>query len=146
MLLRLTVLTFAFITLSEVLSYGQTTGEERALLPFNATDAMIIQRNILLRDLVESDPRLVKAIVDRSRVQRNNHLIAGLDPKQNPDLVGLDNAAEVNPEWLALLQQAQDEIRGRTPLKKPRTRSPEGSLEFIEMMKKAKEAKEGQQK
>jgi hypothetical protein len=115
---------------------------DHAPMRFDAADAWLIQRNRLLRDLVSIDPRLAKSIADLSKRRHNDHPVDGVDPTQNPDLVGSDRTVTATPEWSDLLGRAKTELHGITRAGKPATRSPEGSLEFIEMVKKAKEAKE----
>jgi hypothetical protein len=137
---------FIFIVLVPLLAASSLQAgplkNDQGLMRFDTFDARLIRRNRLLRDLVAIDPWLVRTIIDLSQSQRNNHPVDGVDPVQNPDLVGPDQTMSVKTEWSDLLSHAQDELQGAARASRPRTRSPEGSLEFLDMLKKAKEAKD----
>jgi hypothetical protein len=107
----------------------------------DAVDARLIQRNSLLRELVGIDPGLVKTIVMLIRLERNFHPVDGIDAKRNPDLVGSNKASQTTTEWYELLTRAQAESLRSVRQGIPKMQSPEGSLEFIEMVRKARESK-----
>lgn len=110
---------------------------------FTAADTRIIQRNELLRDIIDSDPWLTRRILDLMEQMRSGALREGVDATKNPDLSGAVRTAEGSVEWLELLKRARAKKDAR---EKDHAvggaRSAEGSVELIEMMKKAKAAKD----
>jgi hypothetical protein len=115
---------------------------------FTAAETSTVGRNELLRALIETDPWLVRQILD-AVAQRNppggdefvNDALAGIDRKKNPDIVSATRSAAASVEWITLLRRARDEKA--TAQGKPSGRSAKGSVEMLEALKQAKKEKGG---
>jgi hypothetical protein len=109
-------------------THAQTLAQLSQPLHFSEQDARFIQRNKLLRDLVAMNPSLIRQTLDLIESGTAFPAIDGINAEENPDLFRKESA------------------NAAAPAAKPRTRSAEGSIELIEMLRKAKEAKEATQK
>jgi hypothetical protein len=102
---------------------GISTPAQAGIAPvFNAVEQQLIQRNELLRDLAKSDPRLVRRILDI--IEK-----AGAEPRRDglsPAPAGVDPARNPDIEHV-----------GRTA---------EGSLEWFELLKRARAEKDEREK
>jgi hypothetical protein len=142
----------ALLALSE-LSFSTAQAELLAVASgapvFSDADVTVIARNELLFTIVESDPWLVRRILDaieRASEGRNraNSASSEVDPVRNPGLARSNRSADSSVEWIELLKlaRAEKEARRKAADAAQSGRSAEGSIELIEMMKRIKAAKD----
>jgi hypothetical protein len=140
----------ALLALSELsfsTAQAELMGVPSGVPIFSDADVTVIARNELLVAIVDSDPWLVRRILDavgRASAQyRANAASNELDPLRNPDLARTDRSADGSVEWIELLKlaRAEKEARGKADPAQS-GRSAEGSIELIEMMKRIKAAKD----
>jgi hypothetical protein len=134
----------SFATGETAKSAGSSTIQDQ--LFFEHAELKIIQKNQFLSVLHPIDQKPTKAIIDTTSIKRNTHPRAGIDLRLNPDLVGSDSKGRVSPEWISLLDRAKAKLNEVKRSNSKAPRSAEGSIEFIEMLRKAKEAKEAPSK
>jgi hypothetical protein len=112
---------------------------------FTAEETQTIARNELLRGIVQADPWLVRCMLDMmprpgaglGRAAADPD--AGVDPAADPDLAIAPRDAQGVVEWNSLIKRAKVEKERRENAPDSNlTRSSEGTLEMIEMMRKAK--------
>jgi hypothetical protein len=147
--MRLEALLCALVILADPWSMARAdlVGHPAGPPPFSAADTEIINRNELLRAIAESDPWLVRHILDLMMQRRGNAPAEGVDPAKNPDLAAATRTAEGSVEWFELLKRARAEKEARGKDSSAMSgRSAEGSVELIEMMKRAKALKDAGRK
>jgi hypothetical protein len=119
---------------------------------FSAAETGTVGRNELLRALIETDPWLVRQILDAiaERSAKNSdefvaRALDGIDRAKNPDIVSSTRTAAASVEWINLLRRARDEKEaiGGQPKDESGERSAKGSVELLEVLKQAKKEKEG---
>jgi hypothetical protein len=126
--------------------------QDTASLPrFSSAETRTVGRNELLRVLIETDPWLVRQILD-ARAERSannsNEFIAraldGINRAKNPDIVSSTRTAAASIEWINLLRRAREEKEaiGNRSKHEPNGRSAKGSVELLEVLKQAKKEKE----
>jgi hypothetical protein len=139
------------LVLSQLSSPGTAQSRDSSTSPrFSASETRTVGRNELLRVLIETDPWLVREILD-AVAERNAkssddfvaRALGGIDRGKNPDIVSATRTAAASLEWIELLRRARAEneaIRGK-PRFEPGGRSAQGSVEFFEMLKRGKQEK-----
>lgn len=145
--MRYEALIAAVLVLSPVTASPAAPPADNVAPPqFTAAENLTIDRNELLRSLRETDPRLVREILDavarRSAANSDdfvNKALDGIDRAKNPDLVAVTRTAAASVEWITLLRRARDEKAAG----KPAVRSAKGSVELLEALKQAKKEKGG---
>jgi hypothetical protein len=143
--MRFETLIAALLMLSQASSSATAEPRNGSSCPqFSGAETRTVGRNELLQVLIESDPWLVRQILDAvaQRTVRNSdafvaRALDGIDRKKNPDIVSATRTAAASIEWIGLLRQA----RAEKEAVQPPWRSAEGSVELIEMLKRAKQEK-----
>jgi hypothetical protein len=116
---------------------------------FSAEETTTIARNELLRDIIEADPWLVRRMLDimshpgPSSARAVADPAASVDPETDPDLTISPRDVQGVVEWNSLVKRAKAEKERRD--KDPGatlTRSSEGTLEMLDMMRQARIRKE----
>ncbi len=147
----------AVLILSQVAASSAATAEPRdnatsatvntASPQFSAAETGIVGRNEILRTLIETDPWLVREILD-ALAQRSardaafdGDAFVGNALYTGAEAADPGRSAAASVEWLALLRQVKDEkAKGD---KQTSGRSAKGSVELLESLKKAKKEKGG---
>ena len=119
-------------------THAQDRSEVVQPLRFSAKDQRLIQRNQLLRELVPDDPIIVRKILNLLTDRSSAEIAPGRGA--NPDLLDLNR--DFPKELSDMVVLAQSMMDQRTAKTHRTSRSPEGSIEYIEMMKRAKAAKD----
>ena len=133
----------ALVVLSQIV--GPAYAELQATPPhFRAKEARVIGRNELLRAIIEQDPWLVRRLLDvmeEGRTHRSDEVFA-------PTLEGIDRAK--NPDIVSSERTAAGSVEWIELLRRARdakatvknsARSAQGSVEFLEMLRRANGAK-----
>jgi hypothetical protein len=118
---------------------------------FNTAETRTVGRNELLRALIETDPWLVRqilnALAERS-AKNGDEFVAraldGINRTKNPDIVSSTRTAAASIELINLLRRAREEKEaiGSKSKHEPNGRSAKGSIELLEVLKQAKKEKE----
>jgi hypothetical protein len=126
--------------------------QDSASMPhFSGGETRTVNRNELLRALIETDPWLVRQILDaltERSVNNSDEFVAraldGINRAKNPDIVSSTRTAAASIEWINLLRRARDEREaiGGKPKQEPDGRSAKGSIELLEALRQAKKEKE----
>jgi hypothetical protein len=148
--MRFEPLIAAVLVLSQASSAAAEPRNDSSSPQFSAAEIRTVDRNELLRALIEADPGLVRDILDavaQRNVKNSNAFVAraldGIDRAKNPDIVSATRTARASIEWIDLLRRARAEkeaIRRGIKLE-PAWRTAAGSVELIEMLKRAKQEK-----
>ena len=110
---------------------------------FSAQETQTIARNELLRDIVQADPWLVRHMLDLISRRAKPGRAQGLGEATNPDLAVTPRDPQGVVEWNALIKRAKAEKAQRAKAIEPgSTRSSEGSVEMLDMMRRAKARKD----
>jgi hypothetical protein len=148
--MRFESLIAAVLVLSQVSSLAMAEPRDSSTSPrFSATETRTVGRNELLRALIETDPWLVRQILDavaERNAKNSNEFVAraldGIDRTKNPDIVSSTRTAAASVEWIELLRRARAEKEAiRKPKFESSGRSAQGSVEFFEMLKRVKQEK-----
>lgn len=115
---------------------------------FNAAETRMIDRNELLRAIVEGDPWLVRRILDlvaqenpKVSAEPSAAALDGIDRSGNPDIASSARSAAGSVEWIELLRRARTEKEELQNRAEGTERSAQGSVEFFEMLRRAQGAK-----
>jgi hypothetical protein len=148
--MRIETVIAAVLVLSQI---SAAEAQESSTSPqFSAAETRTVGRNELLRALIDTDPWLVRQILDAvaERSAKNSdefvaRALDGIDRAKNPDIVSSTRTAAASVEWINLLRQARDEKEAirRKPKHESGERSAKGSVELLEVLKQAKKEKEG---
>ncbi len=138
------------IVVSTFILMGCVTTDARADIVaapnFTAQETQTIVRNELLRDIVQADPWLVRRLLDlipHSSADRGQPTAVAVDTTTNPDLTASPRDVLGSVEWIGLIKKAKAEKDQRVKAAEPiQSRSAEGTIEMIEMMRQAKLRKE----
>src|SRR5258707_644013 len=142
--MRFESLIVAMLMLSQIPSAAAEPRDPSAPPQFSNTEIRTVGRNELLRELIEYDPWLVRQILD-AVVQRN---AKNSDEFVARALDGINRAK--NPDIVSSTRTAAASIewiellrraRDEKEAMRKRPKSAEGSVELIEMLKRAKRAK-----
>jgi hypothetical protein len=116
---------------------------------FTAEETTTVARNALLRDIIEADPWLVRRMLDimshpgPSSARAVADRAASVDPASDPDLAISPRDVQGVVEWNSLVKRAKAEKERRDKdAGAALTRSSEGTLEMIDMMRQARIRKE----
>jgi hypothetical protein len=149
--MRLETLIAAMLVLSQLPSSATAEPNNGSSCPqFSAPETRIVGRNELLRALIESDPWLVRQILDavaQPKARNSDDFLAraleGIDRAKNPDIVSATRTADASIEWIDLLRRARAEKKAdqKGINCEPAWRTAAGSVELIEMLKRAKQEK-----
>lgn len=153
--MRLETLIAAVLLLSQVpsLATAEPNNSSSSCPQFSAAETSTVGRNELLRVLIESDPWLVRQILDavaQPKVRNSDDFVAraldGIDRVKNPDLASATRTARSSIEWIQLLRKARAEKEAdqKGINCEPAWRTAAGSVELIEMLKRAKQEKPAQ--
>src|SRR5215467_1692250 len=136
--MRFEALIAAVLVLSQVSSAATAAPRDGATFPrFSASEARTVGRNELLRALIETDPWLVRqilnAVAERSPKNSDEFVaraLNGIDRAKNPDIVSSTRTAAASVEWINLLRRARDEKEtiGRKAKHESSERSAKGSV------------------
>lgn len=147
----------AVLILSQVAASSAATAETRdnatsatvnaASPQFSAAETGIVGRNEILRTLIETDPWLVREILDAiaqhgardAAFDGDAFVGTALYTGNGAEAADPGRSAAASVEWLALLRQVKDEKATRD--KQTSSRSAKGSVELLESLKKAKKEK-----
>ncbi len=164
--MRYEALITAVLVLSQIAASPASAapGDGSAAPQFTAAETSTVGRNELLRALIETDPWLVRRILDAvaGRDAADGDAVGGPAFMSNAFYTGAAPSADIAPgrtdaasaEWLSLLRQVRDEKtkthHGRTHHNKTAhshtghsDRSAKGSLDLLETLKKARKEKGG---
>jgi hypothetical protein len=116
---------------------------------FSANESTTVAHNALLRDIIEVDPWLVRRMLDimshpgASSARTTADSAENVDPATDPDLAISPRDVQGVVEWNSLIKRAKaaKERRDKDP-GATLTRSSEGTLEMIDMMRQARIRKE----
>lgn len=165
--MRYEALITAVLVLSQIAASPASAahGDGSAPPQFTAAETSTVGRNELLRALIETDPWLVRRILDAvaGRDAADGDAFDGPAFMSNALYTGAAPSADIAPgrtdaasaEWLSLLRQVRDE-KTKTQHDKTRhnrtahhhtghsdNRSAKGSLDLLETLKKARKEKGG---
>jgi hypothetical protein len=146
--MRFETLIAAVLVLSQVAAPVAAQPRDNAASPqFSAAETQTVNRNELLRALIDTDPWLVREILDAvaGRDAKNSEeflaqALDGIDRATNPDIVSSTRDAAASLEWINLLRRARKEkeaIQG----KQLTGRSAKGSIELLEVLRQAQKEK-----
>jgi hypothetical protein len=148
---RLETLIAASLVLSFCATATAETRDSSASPQFSAAETGTVGRNELLRTLIETDPWLVRQILDaiaeRSATNSDEFVaraLDGIDRANNPDLVSSTRTASASIDWINLLRRAREEkeaLRSK-PRQESIERSAKGSVELLEVLKQARKEKD----
>jgi hypothetical protein len=149
--MRFETLMAAVLVLSQVPSVATAEPNNGSSCPqFSAAETRTVGRNELLRMLIESDPWLVRQILDavaQPKARNSDRFVAraldGIDRTKNPDIASATRTADASIEWIDLLRRARAEKEAdqKGINCEPAWRTAAGSVELIEMLKRAKQEK-----
>jgi hypothetical protein len=149
--MRIETVIAAVLVLSQISAAAAAEPHSSASPQFSAAETGTVGRNELLRALIETDPWLVRQILDAvaERSAKNSdefvaRALDGIDRVKNPDIVSSTRTAAASVEWINLLRRARDEKEAirRKPKHESGERSAKGSVELLELLKQAKKEKE----
>lgn len=118
---------------------------------FSTAETRTVGRNELLRALIETDPWLVRQILDALAERSANNsdefvarALHGINRTKNPDIVSSTRTAAASIEWINMLRRAREEKEaiGNKSKHEPNGHSAKGSIELLEVLKQAKKEKE----
>lgn len=145
--MRYEALIAAVLVLSQISAAAAEQPDNAPSPRFTAAETHTIGRNELLNALVESDPWLVREILDAvaQRSTKNSddfvaRALDGINRAKNPDLVSSTRTAAASLEWINLLRRARDEKKAADS--KASGRSAKGSMELFSVLSQAKKEKE----
>jgi hypothetical protein len=147
--MRLEAVIAAVLVLSVCAPAMAESRDSTASPQFSAAEARTVARNELLRALLETDPWLVREILDAAadRPAKNGDefvALEGITPTKHPDIASSTRTAAASAEWISLLRRARVEreaIHSR-PKHDSSGRSAKASVELLEVLKQAKKEKE----
>ena len=149
--MRLEAVIAAVLVLSVCTPAMAESRDSTASPQFSAAEARTVARNELLRTLLETDPWLVRQILDAAadRPRKNiDEFVAraldGINQTQHPDVASSTRTAAASAEWINLLRRARAERETiQSKLKHDSSgRSAKASVELLEVLKQAKKEKE----
>ena len=116
---------------------------------FSAAENRTVGRNELLRALIETDPWLVREILDaiaqRDATYGDDFVSSAFEGGRrtgNSDAAATTKTAAASVEWITLLRRVRDE-KATHASQQPTRRSAKGSVELLETLKKARKDKGG---
>jgi hypothetical protein len=149
--MRYEALIAAVLVLSQVGASPAEPRDNAAPPQFSAAETRTVGRNELLRELIETDPWLVRQILDavaeRSAKDAafdadafvKSAFYAGGARAGSPEA----KTAAASIELIELLRRVKDEKADKQSSKQPSGRSAKGSVELLESLKKARKEKGG---
>jgi hypothetical protein len=149
--MRFDPLIAAVLALSACAPAMAESQDSPSLPQFSTADTRTVGRNELLRALIETDPWLVRQILDALGERGANNsdkfiarALDGINRAKNPDIVSSTRTASTSIEWINLLRRAREEKEaiGNKSKHQPSGRSAKGSIELLEVLKQAKKEKE----
>jgi hypothetical protein len=153
--MRYEALIAAILVLSQVAgSSASAQPRDNAAPPlFSAAETSTVGRNELLRELIETDPWLVRQILD-AVAERSAKDAFDADASVNtafytggrtgsPEAASPPRTAAASVELIELLRRVKDEKADRQSKPSSGGRSAKGSVELLEALKKARKEKGG---
>jgi hypothetical protein len=146
--MRLEAVITAVLVLSVCTPAIAESWDNTASPQFSAAEARTVARNGLLRTLLETDPWLVREILDAAAdrpAKNSEECVAGaldvISWTMHPDIVSSTGTAAASAEWINLLRRARADRESK--LKHDSGgRSAKASVELLEVLKQAKKEKE----
>jgi hypothetical protein len=145
--MRYEALIAAVLVLSQIAPAAAAPRDNAGSPQFSAAETSTVGRNELLRALIETDPWLVREILD-AVAQRDAGYgddfvsFAFDDGRPTGNAAATTRTAAASVEWITLLRRVRDE-KTTHARHQPTGRSAKGSVELLETLKKARKDKGG---